>query len=214
MGLPSIPPGNEGTELLFLQPSDKALLDAVIERERSRVETKRTFDQENPFLDSPDVYMVKVPSGGIPARSGTTMGRAECEIFKIVPADELDPHGSTPTLTAVTNPDASAVKVFVYNLYPVKWYAPETTYIRASRDKFGFWLCEKPPYRHKVTPDNDIDPDDSGVCTMFLVGGTITVHLNWMHGGEKISAGKEAIAEYREDEQKWIFVEAECETPP
>ena len=49
---------------------------------------------------------------------------------------------------------------------------------------------------------------DSGVDTGYDLEG---IHLDWMHGGQQISSGKEVIASYFPLENRWRFTHAECE---
>ena len=66
-----------------------------------------------------------------------------------------------------------------------------------------------------VTESGQIDFDDSGEVTVHRNGSattsTITAHLNWMHGDEDVSNGKEVICRWFGDELKWVIVGAECE---
>lgn len=66
----------------------------------------------------------------------------------------------------------------------------------------------------KGVVDADIAVDGSGVVSVWRgsdTGSNITAHLNWMHGNEKVSAGKQVIASWFSDEMKWIITHAECE---
>lgn len=64
-------------------------------------------------------------------------------------------------------------------------------------------------------PDADIDPDDSGDVTVWVNGSATTAvlegHLTWMHGGQKVSAGKEVELTWSPLEAKWVITGAECE---
>lgn len=191
---------------IFLTPEDRDLLADVIHDFRTRPRNTRNSGEQFTVSGSPEVYVAKLPSSGIPERSGTVPGHATCDIYKI---DVTTP--STPTMTAATS-----VTRDVYNTYPVKTYCGSgvATYVQIQRDKFGRWLCEKPPYRYKAKPTANIGVGSSGPTNLYIAGsvaGSVTAYLNWMAGGDQISSGKEAIVEYFEDEQHWCFVEAECE---
>ena len=65
----------------------------------------------------------------------------------------------------------------------------------------------------RVTPQSGIDADSSGTCDVFSSIGQqdeINVYLDWMHGGESIDSGVEAIAQYFTFDQKWRFIGAAC----
>ncbi len=197
----------------YLSDRDEERLSTQFARLSKTDISGRTYQEDDQIRYTPDVLFIKLPDDGIDARAGAVLGSAEdCQVCKI--------NDDTGEFEDV---DEYTIKVF--NPYPVKWYGvtpddPETgpfIYVKVTREKFGSWICEKPTYEIKVKPNADINAGSSGVCSIFIDGGElasgedITVHLNWMAGGEKISAGKEAIARYFEDEQKWVFVNAECE---
>lgn len=186
----------------YLTDSDLEVLKEVIADHRTRPRSSRRGGEQVTVAGSPEVYVVKIPENGIPARSGTTVFSALCEVYSFT-------DGTTSTLTAV-----SSLTVRVWNIYPVKVYGQGTPYRTARRDKFGRWLCEKPPFTHFVVPEEDISPGDSGTCQV-VVGGSpadsVEVHLSWMEGSTLISAGREATAEYKEDQGQWVFTNAECE---
>lgn len=68
----------------------------------------------------------------------------------------------------------------------------------------------------KGVADADIEADSSALVSVWKngadTGANVTAHLNWMHGGAKISSGKKLIAEWFKDEQKWVVTHAECES--
>lgn len=55
--------------------------------------------------------IIQTPAGGIPARVGTTVGKADCTIYRITSADVLE---STGVEVSVVNLAASAVAGSVY----------------------------------------------------------------------------------------------------
>lgn len=65
--------------------------------------------------------------------------------------------------------------------------------------------------------DADITVDGSGAVSIWNgspladSGTNITAHLDWMHGSEKVSSGKEVAIMYFADEDKWRIIGAECE---
>ena len=72
----------------------------------------------------------------------------------------------------------------------------------------------KPPLKAVVGGD-DIKAGESGDVAIWKRGGeterTVEAHLNWMHGDQQISAGKQVVIQWFADEAKWIILHAECE---
>jgi hypothetical protein len=62
-------------------------------------------------IDSHHAIIIQTPSGGIPARSGTTVGKADCEIYSIDGDDDLV---ATGVSVSVVNLAAEAVAGSVY----------------------------------------------------------------------------------------------------
>lgn len=64
-------------------------------------------------------------------------------------------------------------------------------------------------------PVADINPGASGDVTVWINGlattATVTGHLTWMHGGEKVSGGKQVELTWSALDEKWIITGAECE---
>lgn len=61
-----------------------------------------------------------------------------------------------------------------------------------------------------------ISVDDTGEVTILELGlataeNNLTVHLDHMHGGQQVSAGKEVLVTYFRRERRWRIVGAECE---
>ncbi len=65
--------------------------------------------------------------------------------------------------------------------------------------------------------DADILKDTSGTISIWNgdpladSGDNETAHLDWMHGDEQVSAGKEVLIAWFADESKWRIIGAECE---
>lgn len=67
----------------------------------------------------------------------------------------------------------------------------------------------------KATADAEIAVGSSGSVTIKRTGvgaQTVTAHLNWMDGSQKVSSGNELLVQFFRDENKWIIVGAECPT--
>jgi hypothetical protein len=63
--------------------------------------------------------------------------------------------------------------------------------------------------------DGTIAYGSSGTVSLWTEGGDsgddVTAHLDWMHGDENVSSGKEVLVEWFPTESKWRIVAAECE---
>ena len=63
--------------------------------------------------------------------------------------------------------------------------------------------------------DSDITTGSTGTVSMWENGSdtlyNITAHLDWMHGSEQVSSGKEVIVKWFAHERRWRIVGAECE---
>jgi hypothetical protein len=201
--------------LQFLSERDKALLKEIIRSEQNTFQSDPRDFKEDPPNKSPDVYFVTVPIGGIPARSGVTLGTADCDVYKIVR------DGSSRKFEQVKNADGSNKKIKVYNPYKVKWYYSGSTnkrYVRLEREKYsGGWVCERPSYFLKAKTVENIAINTSELVNVWINGALsspleqVTAHLNWMHGGQLVSGGLEVMLQYFEDEDKWVIINAECE---
>jgi len=86
----------------------------------------------------PETLFALVPSGGIPARSGTTLGSAECDVYRDAP----QAWGSdTRVLEQVVDGTGNAVKKFVYNTTPSDIDGSGgDRYIPITRTKHGAWI--------------------------------------------------------------------------
>jgi hypothetical protein len=224
MALPSIV-DNGGEDVYFLNKADKDILDEVVKRERVRTEPVLAPDVPNLYIPSPEVLIVRIPEQGIDAmdfeENPPRPGRAECEVFKIVPSDELEPFTTYSELKEQKVEDLDIDKVWVFNVYGVKWWRPlESTpvFARATKDRSGRWLIEKPSYHVKVKPLEDVQPGETKECRVVIGTGPapmegaeiIEVAHVWMDGNQEIEANIEATAVYREYERKWEFDGAEC----
>jgi hypothetical protein len=67
----------------------------------------------------------------------------------------------------------------------------------------------------KGKTDAAITADSSGTVSIWSggadTGDNVTAYLDWAHGDEDISLGKEVFIQWFADEQKWIITGAECE---
>lgn len=92
-----------------------------VQRDRPLIGSNR---QEEPLAkQAPETYIAYIPTGGIPARSGTTLGYRDCTIYKEI--DGLLIPSGLPEQT-------------VYNLSTK--VVSGSQYVPTTRDKFGTWL--------------------------------------------------------------------------
>lgn len=91
-----------------------------------------------------------------------------------------------------------------------------TFFTVAYRERTGLWVCGRPPDILKCVTTEQVAIDQSGTVKIWMGGAetteTETAWLNWMHGGQKISANIKALIRFFEDENKWVFIGADCET--
>lgn len=191
-----------------------------------------------------DVFIARLPTGstgGIPAaRIDETnifqpryyLGKAECEITKVKKVDPLV-LGSDIYFEFVYarnsfiggewhNDSSETIKEWVYNPYLWRHHGIHVSgafgrMCHIFREKNGFWMCERPPMTLKCIPQADVEINESVTVSVKQNGnssGEETCWLNWMHGGEGITQGTECVMHFFEDENKWVFINAECEEEP
>ncbi len=129
---------------LFLTPADKKKIqDLITEVLNLRVNDRWQQDDVHPQM-SPEIHIAKPTSAsGIPARSGTTPGEAECQIYKIVLGS------SSNTITLVENPTSKIKAHTVFNVWSGN-IPQEFTVV--ERDKYGRWLVHQPPAQNQPDP--------------------------------------------------------------
>jgi hypothetical protein len=122
---------------------------AQIKRLHSEFSGQRKGNQEIPgisqYIDDPDVYFAKVPAAGIPARSGNTLGHAECQIYRGKLIDGSEPQRD---LEEIKDHDDTSVNRWVHNLceMTIRGSADlaNPVYIRIWRHKDGTWFTSDP----------------------------------------------------------------------
>lgn len=191
-----------------LSQEDKKSLQRLFTKDKGRNRNPGKDRKSFPVERAADTHLIRLPIGGIPGLDWGTFEceAVQCEILGLFGEDELK-------LTLDTEPDADTIPVF--NPYPVKWYrGAAEVIVEVKRIKGGQWITARPNYTVKVKPIANIPAGGSGLCEVYEGDGAeedITVFLNWMHGDELIMAGREAYAEYRDSEGRFVFVNAECE---
>lgn len=97
----------------------------------TRTPNTRTDDDDRGYYQAPEMYVARPnDSTGLPARSGTTPGKVECSIYRII-----DQSG---TLTLVDN---EGTDKDVHNIFEL---GIGQTYIPVWRDKWGNWIATPP----------------------------------------------------------------------
>lgn len=104
---------------------DRKLIQEVIDR----VQKDSLSTENRPRVDdvpemSPEVYVALVPSGGIGAMSGLTMGTALCTVYQTLNDGVVEPAGG--------------LQFDVYNPFPSAVLGGQ--YVAIMREKFGKWL--------------------------------------------------------------------------
>lgn len=121
----------------------------------------------------------------------------------------------TNTLHKWLELDTGTPTVFVSTFKPTPlqllWFAggTGTQWCRARLGSpTGTWF-----YAGKTT--SPVTAGSTGSVTLYdkgiSTGATITAHLDWMHGSENISSGKEVVVAYFALEDRWRFIASECE---
>jgi len=140
-----------------LTPAERVKFQRMYEwylrEEKSRI---RPVNMTTPVLGN-DLYIAAPPVGGIPARSGTTPGRAECQVWKI------DKDHANRTLI-LAHPDE-----VVYN---VSETVITDDYVIISKTKYGRWVVlagggagKKGRVCVKGTLDQDLLPGEGGTMS-------------------------------------------------
>lgn len=201
---------------IVLTEADGEILLNMIEREKKTPRNKLIPEQERPS-GSPEVYIAKLTenipalelSGEVGTGTGTATfdipGSAACDIYRVVP----HPSGES-YLELVTGFNKT-----VYNVAPVAIHAG---YVVIKREKYGSWIAECPTGSIlKAVANEDIAAEDFGDVTIWRGGEetdppeVVEAHLNWIHGGEQVSAGTRILIMWFPDEAKWVIIYGDCE---
>lgn len=115
-------------ELYALTPNDLETLRTVKRLiQNGKLNTSGRDEAKNGVSQSPDVYIAKTPTGGIPGRVSLTPGSAECEVYVLV--DGV----------------LEALGIEVQTVYNLGTTAIEgNLYIAIKQDKFRIWLADVP----------------------------------------------------------------------
>lgn len=123
-------------QYFVLDENDRQLFIWMLDEERNRNRGSVPPANQTPEVrqtQSPECYVALTPSGGIPARSGTTPGTANCNIY------QLKLNQSTNQVELV------AIPQFVQKVYNVSGRAaPANIYFVLRREKYGVFVYECP----------------------------------------------------------------------
>lgn len=190
------------SELYGLDAEDIQILKRLIAANKGRLPDSRAIA---PRLDveqsTPEVYICKVLTGGIAARSGTTVSSAECDVHRIV-------NGTI---------EATGVKQVVYNLRTSALALDDM--ILVQRDKYGNWVVPSsvftvedidgtPSYRDITKLQFDqadgftITNPSTGVARIDLTN-TGGIALDTIHGGYGPFTGVTELV--FDDHKGWSF---------
>ena len=201
---------------LFLSEADRDLLRGWVRELVYKYANNSPASADPGVSQSPERYIAKTPEagvdpetdpGGLPARVGTTVGRAKCRVYSLEPDDIEDLDGDY-ILTPVMREDDEPVEVDVFNIYLLP-RLPDT-YIEIRRDKYGRWLAA-PAVELYGFPDDDIDLDATGVisiCDINKVDLEIDVEAKAM--ASSLLAGKLVVVGEIENGLIAMGAEQEC----
>lgn len=119
-----------------------------------------------------------------------------------------------PGLSATATDNDSGDSIEVHDPMEINFLLiGESVYVEYNVKEDRYEVAGSFGLTRRVTPQSGIDADSSGTCDVFSSIGQqdeINVYLDWMHGGESIDSGVEAIAQYFTFDQKWRFIGAAC----
>ena len=99
------------------------------------------------------VYLIKVPEGGIPARSYAETGKAECELYRIDSSGEIQP---------VLDENNEIVKIEARNHSAQRIRGPVSQEgeqsLRVEYDESGNWVIDPPTHTLLLRPVKRIKP--------------------------------------------------------
>lgn len=122
----------------LLSEADRAAIARMLEQGGIKVlRNPPAPDEPLGQSNSPEIYVAKLPAGGIPGRSGTAPGHAVCELYLIEVTNPLT--SDDATLEAVLNPDSTPVTKVVYNFGTS---AISGDYVLLKRTKQGQWTAD------------------------------------------------------------------------
>lgn len=239
-------------QLVVPSKQDQKFLSDSVYRVR-RMPYENFYPPESDTIGAPEIIMVRLPDGGIPASQficgedgycNYQVGKAECDVMhlqKTVPYEkdsdvQMHPNlyadilNATQPIAFDENGEMRRFQEWVYNPYLYRAYgqvAPfesdqnfqdgllKGLYTTARRERSGLFVVSRPTDTFKAKTLEDVLPGDHGLVQIYLGGVNSLevedVWLNWMHGGEKVSADKEVLIKFFEDERKWVIIGAECE---
>ncbi len=165
---------------------------------------------------APEVYVAFTPSGGIPARSGTTPGSVLCDVHKV--------YGGVLT-------DAGFERL-VFNLNADA--VDGSAYVKISRDKFGVWWADSAEgepgtgtgtdtfargFILRATLDTTLTQGGSAYATIRTPGWNLTgtsdsieVWDDLLTSGATMDAGRKVHVFYEPETSKWWVTSADCES--
>lgn len=132
---------------------------------------------------APDTYVALIPSGGIPARSGTTPGSATCDTYKVINRDTAPELVATGFTKLVINLSTATIE--------------EGEYVEINKDKYGTWL---------VGPASGSDEStvlDPTPCVAKTFSGAYLVNVNFFQRFELENGDVEC--------RQWPSCEPDCD---
>lgn len=146
-------------DLFAISENDLAILRGIIDREKRTVRSPRPARPEQALPSTPEVYIAKVPTGGIAGLGAGSLepSYADCDIYR------LSFSGTIPTLTLVGGLSRRVFNLSSSDLAADSWPV-------VLRDKFGDWLAPS-----AGTTTNLVLQNITGDVTIPAVGATVNV---------------------------------------
>ncbi len=151
-----------------------------------------------PLSRTPELFVAKVPTGGIPAMVGLTLGMAACDLYQLQATSSV---GDEFELSALlSGSDQGALNV--HNPYLRPWFG-FSNYIIIHKSKDGVWLCEAPPARYEAALNADLDQGGTSTARVFYYSS------GWVDSGEDVDVYEftlntdEKFLQYQKGEVKW-----------
>jgi hypothetical protein len=156
-------------------------------------------------------FLVKVPSGGIPGRSGIATGSANCDLYRLDDAGEIQP---------VVDPDNHLVRVTVRNPSVQRIRGPvgddvDGQYLNVTYDGNRSWIIDPPKQTLLCKPLSRIKAKSWGMAReLRFTGGA------WSPAGVKVEvynvcdyallASQQIVCHFHEDTSAYLTIGCRC----
>lgn len=126
----------------LLTPADLAKVKRYLDQQdKARIELHQARISTNRYDRTPDAYLIHVPCGEvIPGIDGDEPGYNECCLFGLYWTTDIN--SRSMDIVPLTNPDGSALRKWIYNIYPTA--VDDSRYWSVHQIASGQWLVENP----------------------------------------------------------------------